>query len=371
MITDKFAVLILSSALTSSCGGLFGQQTSGGGSSSIQENGDGSLTAYVNNSVSTSLSAPESSSISGASLSIPSGTLSISAEVDFASGAALDSLASSEFAVSGVASAGSAVSISTSNSSVSILGAMTLSLPVSAAAFLATSQYAVMYNMQTSSGSNIGFIDKSKFLSSSSTKISISISNFGTYQVVSVPDTVKVGSIQPIVETGTLALQGTWQSSCSDKTNDNGDPESQIEKLTISGTKLKYLGSVYSGSGCASGSHLVDTKINADIFVRDSSVSTTYDDLDIMVSSSSILPISSTAANNLNSDSMCGFTNWKVGEEKFIASCPNDTGFPVPGNNILEIFTISGTNLILSEGGDSTVRPTVLTTDPNKYFVKK
>jgi hypothetical protein len=355
--------------MLSSCGGLFGiQTTGGGGSTSIEVGEDGSVSRSVSPSSSAALSASSGSDIEGASAFIPAGSISVATNISLGNGGALDSLAENQFAdLTSVESGGAAVSFSAENSEATLVTPASLALPVSSALTLANTQYAVIYQVKDGTSYKSGLIASQDFKASGETTITVEVSYFGTYQVIIVPSTVNVSVISEIVDTSLTDGQGIWQTGCFL----SGTDEYSIETLEISTTNLNYKSQLYSGSDCETGIHFMEHNIKATIVARPSATGA-FNELDILVSNASITPKFESTATGFNTSAQCGLTNWELDVANYLETCPDDPGMPLPGMVIYEIFSISGTNLIMGSGGGSpTARPTALEPNTDRYFVKQ
>lgn len=372
-----------------SCGALFGPQTSGDGTTKITGGEDGSLSAIYNKDKELDLNAPQDSEISGASLSIPAGSLSVSTQVTLGAAASLESLAASEFTDIVAAEVGGAsVSFSADDSSATILSPMTLSLPVSAASGLAETKLTVFYQIQTTGGASLGFIDSEDFKSTTSKTVTVEISNFGVFQVLRVNSSVNVKAIAPKKDSGVSGLQGTWLSNChvvddadgaeADKNTSNADVPYAfgyaVSRVSFIANRVNFARRFFSKEGCGESDQVQSVRVVGQFVTREASDgSVDYREIDLLVSASYLTPKSILYVRDLNRSKLCGYSDWALNKERFIGKCSESVlnDFPVSGQKILDIYGISGSKLsfgLESESSDTT-RPSLLETDLDKVLI--
>ena len=130
-------------------------------------------------------------------------------------------------------------------------------------------------------------------------------------------------SVQSLTLTGAsgnqVALDGQWSAGCK---ADIGDVESERGVVTFSGSSLTVIDNVWENTiDCSGESDWTMSKsgsltLGEEVTALLNSSPVTATKIDIVVSSALMTPNNSTTANYMNTESMCGFTDWVAGTAK-------------------------------------------------------
>jgi hypothetical protein len=368
-----YCLLVLMAVVGSGCGWISSQTDSGSSDSTVTTTTEGDQVFSIDISKDFSYTVSGDSGLAGVSLLVPAGTLSVPVDFTLSEGGDMASLASLDFdEISEAESASLAVSLSAESDEIQIGNTMTLSIPLSSADLNLSSlkKMAVIYVYRKDNAIVTGFISQENFKTYSSSSVTIDVNHWGTYQVIKVADSVNVSEISEKSEIYGSTLTGQWETPCHSEDLDGRPDNYYKDSLIISGLSISYKGTSFSNSSCITGVENYIMSARGSFVTRNSSVSSEFSEIDIMIANIFIRPMSQMIVTDFNFREVCGFNDWKVGESKMVEKC-EQLETPEPGDTIKDIFYVDERYLILGESTSSyNSRANSLEVDVSSHFVK-
>src|SRR5690606_13392791 len=191
--------------------------------------------------------------------------------------------------------------------------------------------YAVLYKIKKAAENGQLYIGILTDVQQDGSVLRFSTKHFGSFQAISLAKPLT--EAREVKTIGTIAtksneteLAGLWAAPCNTrKESRDGETweESNVQYLRVTGDQLHFREFSYSGANCKT--PWVTYSVTAKLKIGDyNKVVTDAKNLDITFEQTYIAPASLDLVKTLNEKKVCGFKDWRVGEQKAMTTACED-----------------------------------------------